>query len=46
LYRRVLASQYIGSFDPLDILMYASGVGLAVLVEQLIFTKQFIFSQQ
>jgi hypothetical protein len=49
LYHRVLASYYVGyvgSFYPLDILMYASGVGLAVLVEQLIFTKQFIFSQQ
>ena len=25
---------YIGSFDPLDVVMYALGVGLAVLVEQ------------
>jgi hypothetical protein len=46
LYQRSSASYYVGSFDPLDILMYAVGVGLAVLVEQSIFTKQFILSQQ
>ena len=46
LYRRVLASQYIGSFDPLDILMYAIGVGLAVIVEQLVFAKLLKFWQQ
>jgi len=43
---RLFADRYIGAFDPLDILMYAIGVGLAVLVEQWIFAKQFIFSQQ
>lgn len=41
-----LPARYVGAFDPLDILMYAIGVGLAVLVEQLVFTKQFKFSQQ
>ena len=46
LYYRVSTNYYVGSFDPLDILMYAIGVGLAVIVEQLIFAKQFIFSQQ
>jgi hypothetical protein len=42
LYHRILAGYYVGyvgSFDLLDILMYAIGVGLAVLVEQLVFAK-------
>ena len=30
---------YIGAFDPLDILMYAIGVVLAVLVERKVFTS-------
>ncbi len=30
---------YMGSFDPLDIVMYALGIGLAVLVEQKLFAK-------
>ncbi len=46
LYYRVSVSYYVGSFDLLDILMYAIAVGLAVLAEQLIFAKQFVFSQQ
>jgi hypothetical protein len=40
-YYQVAPSRYIGSFDPLDILMYASAVGLAVLVEQRILAKLF-----
>jgi hypothetical protein len=43
---RYFTGRYVGAFDPLDILMYAIGVGVAVFVEQVIFTKQFIFSQQ
>ena len=34
LYYRVSAGLYVGSFDVLDIVMYAIGVGLAVLIEQ------------
>ncbi|MGE5374712.1 MAG: hypothetical protein ACM3XO_06600 [Bacteroidota bacterium] len=33
--------RYVGSFDPLDILMSFIGVGLAVLVERKVFTKLF-----
>jgi hypothetical protein len=43
---RFFADRYIGAFDPLDILMYAIGVGAAVLVEQLILARQFRFSQR
>jgi len=39
LYQRISASYYMGAFDPLDILMYAIAVGLAVIVEQLVFAK-------
>lgn len=38
-YRFPINHHYIGSFDPLDILMYALGVGLAVIVEQKVFVK-------
>ncbi len=31
--------RYMGAFDVLDILMYAVGVGLAVIVEQKVFAK-------
>ncbi len=31
--------RYIGSFDPLDIVMYVLSVGLAVIVEQKVFAK-------
>ena len=34
LYYRVSVGFYVGSFDVLDIVMYAIGVGLAVLIEQ------------
>jgi glycopeptide antibiotics resistance protein len=43
---RYFTDRYVGAFDPLDILMYAIGVGLAVLVEQLIFAKLLKFWQQ
>jgi len=42
---RFFADRYIGAFDPLDILMYVIGVGLAVIVEQLVFAKLFKFWQ-
>ncbi|HSA99902.1 MAG TPA: hypothetical protein VLE49_04575 [Anaerolineales bacterium] len=35
----MFAGHYIGSFDPLDMIMYATGVGLAVIVEQKVFAK-------
>jgi len=34
LYYRVWTGHYVGTFDPLDILMYVISVGLAVVVEQ------------
>jgi hypothetical protein len=43
LYYQVSGSHYVGVFDPWDILMYATGVGLAVLVEQQVFAKWFEF---
>jgi len=39
LYYRVSSGHYVGAFDPLDIVMYAIGVGLAVVVEQKVFAK-------
>lgn len=36
---RFFADRFIGAFDPLDILMYAISVGLAVVAEQKLFTK-------
>jgi|SRR5215211_1399103 len=43
LYYQVSSGHYVGSFDPLDILMYALGVGLAVIVEYRVFPKLFRF---
>lgn len=40
LYYRFRTDRYVGAFDPLDILMYAISVGLAVLVEQQVFAKK------
>ena len=40
-YYRVSTSHYVGSFDPMDILMYVIGVGLAVIAEQLLLAKLF-----
>jgi hypothetical protein len=43
LYYRVSSGHYVGAFDPLDIVMYAIGVGLAVVVEQKVFAKTLKF---
>ena len=43
LYYRVSTSHYVGAFDPVDIIMYATGLGLAVLVELRIFANVFKF---
>ena len=40
---RVSTSQYIGSFDLMDIVMYALGVGFAVVVERFVFAKTLKF---
>ena len=39
LYYQFSPSRYVGSFDPLDIVMYAISVGVAVLIEQKVFAK-------
>jgi hypothetical protein len=38
-YYRVASSHYVGAFDPMDIVVSAIGVGLAVLMEQKILAK-------
>jgi hypothetical protein len=43
LYYRVSTSHYVGAFDPMDIIMYTIGVGLAVLMEQKVFARYFKF---
>jgi hypothetical protein len=43
LYYRVSSGHYVGSFDPIDLLMYAISVELAVLVEQKVFPGLFRF---
>lgn len=43
LYYRVSTDRYVGSFDPLDLLMYAISVGLAVIIEQKVFPPLFKF---
>jgi hypothetical protein len=45
-YYRFSTDRYVGAFDPIDILMYAISVGLAVMVEQLGFAKRFKFWQR
>lgn len=40
LYYRISSGYYVGAFDPVDILMYAIGVGLAVVLEQQVFAKR------
>lgn len=40
LYCRISSGYYVGAFDPVDILMYAIGVGLAVVLEQQVFEKR------
>ena len=39
LYYQVWTSHYVGAFDPIDIMMFAIGVGLAAALEQKIFPK-------
>ena len=39
LYYRVSTGRYVGTFDPMDIVIYAIGVGLAVILEQKVFAK-------
>lgn len=39
LYYQFTPTRYVGSFDLLDILVYAIGVGLAILIERKIFAK-------
>jgi len=39
-YHQFPAGYYIGAFDIMDIVMYATGVGLAVLVEQKILAER------
>ena len=43
LYYRVSTSHYVGAFDLVDFLIYVIGVGMAVLVEQMVFAKLFKF---
>ncbi len=40
-YYRFSTERYVGSFDPLDIVMEIIGVGLAVLIERRVFAKFF-----
>lgn len=43
IYYRISTSHYVGTFDPIDISMYAISVGLAVLMEQKVFAKLLTF---
>jgi hypothetical protein len=43
LYYQVSSGRYVGSFDPLDILMYTVSVTLAVIVEQKVFARTLKF---
>ena len=45
LYYQFSPSRYVGSFDPMDIIMYAVGVGLAVVLEQMVFARKLKFWQ-
>jgi hypothetical protein len=45
-YYQIWTGRYVGAFDPVDLLMYAIGVGLAVLVEQRVFGKLFKFGSR
>jgi hypothetical protein len=42
-YYRFATDRYVGSFDPLDIVMYSISAGLAVVVEQKVFAKTLKF---
>lgn len=39
LYYQIAPSRYVGSFDPMDILVYAVSIGLAIFIERKIFAK-------
>ena len=43
---RFPTDRYVGSFDLVDIVMYMMSVGLAVVVEQMVFAKAFKFWKQ
>ena len=43
LYYRVSSGHYVGSFDPVDIVIYAVAVGLAVILDTRVFAKRFPF---
>ncbi len=45
-YYQVSTNHYVGSFDPIDFVVYTVGVALAVFVDQRIFVKAFKFWQQ
>jgi hypothetical protein len=45
-YYRFSTDRYIGSFDPMDIVMYIISVGLAVIMEQMVFAKTLKFWKQ
>ena len=46
LYYLFPTGRYVGSFDPLDIVMYAVSIGMAVLMEQKVLAKAFKFWSQ
>ena len=45
-YYRFSTDRYVGSFDLVDIVMYMMSVGLAVVVEQMVFVKTLKFWNQ
>lgn len=46
LYARLQIVHYFGAFDPMDIIMYATGVGLAVVLEQIVLARKLKFWRQ
>ena len=42
-YYRFSTDHYVGSFDPLDLVIYAISVGLAVIVERQVFARNLKF---
>lgn len=46
LYYRVSSGHDVGSFDPVDILIYAIAVGLAVILDNRVFAKLFKFRER
>jgi len=45
-YYRFPVAHYFGAFDPMDIIMYATGVGLAVVLEQIVLARKLKFWHQ